>query len=77
MPPRKKIVIPKFEAQAADTNAMWAVLDSAIKPPDPSGHAQPEFEPQNYSIERIDLSKEFPAGLLRAMVLEPLAEPLA
>jgi cullin 3 len=31
MPPRKKIVIPKFKAQAADTNAMWAVLDSAIK----------------------------------------------
>lgn len=31
MPPRKKIVIPKFQAAAADTDAMWTVLDSAIK----------------------------------------------
>jgi cullin 3 len=31
MPPRKKIVIPKFKTAAADTDAMWTVLDSAIK----------------------------------------------
>lgn len=31
MPPRKKIVIPKFKQSAADTDAMWTVLDSAIK----------------------------------------------
>ena len=31
MPPRKKIVIPKFKSAAADTDAMWTVLDSAIK----------------------------------------------
>lgn len=31
MPPRKKIVIPKFQKAAADTDAMWAVLDSAIQ----------------------------------------------